>query len=42
MADPAYIDSVLATGADAASDAANRTLADVRDAMGFLAPYKRH
>lgn len=41
MSDESYIDSVLAQGADAASLAANRTLADVRDAMGFVPPYRR-
>jgi hypothetical protein len=39
--DPAYLDGVLARGAEAAAEVADRTLADVRDAMGFVAPLRR-
>lgn len=38
VGDPAYLDGVLARGAEAAAEVADRTLADVRDAMGFVAP----
>uniref|UniRef100_A0A7R9V1U2 tryptophan--tRNA ligase n=1 Tax=Chlamydomonas euryale TaxID=1486919 RepID=A0A7R9V1U2_9CHLO len=38
MSDPAYIDSVLTRGADAANETAARTLADCKDAMGFVLP----
>ena len=31
-----YLDSVLARGADAANEVAEKTVADVRDAMGFM------
>ena len=31
-----YLDSVLAKGADAANEVAEKTVADVRDAMGFM------
>ncbi|KAG2488684.1 hypothetical protein HYH03_012685 [Edaphochlamys debaryana] len=41
MADQSYIDSVLSHGAETASVTAERTLADVRDAMGFVPPYRR-
>ena len=37
MADRAALDQVLRRGADGASEVAQRTLDDVRDAMGFLA-----
>ena len=36
MEEPGYLDSVLARGADAANEVAEKTVADVRDAMGFL------
>ncbi len=41
MADPAYVDTVLAQGADAANETAERTLAACKDAMGFVAPLRR-
>lgn len=41
MSDVSYIDSVLAAGAEAAAATADRTLADARDAMGFVPPFKR-
>ncbi|KXZ50795.1 hypothetical protein GPECTOR_15g481 [Gonium pectorale] len=41
MADQSYIDAVLAKGAEAASATADRTLMDVRDAMGFVPPFRR-
>lgn len=41
MSDTTYVDGVLAAGAEAASAVAERTLADVRDAMGFVPPYRR-
>ncbi|KAG2440612.1 hypothetical protein HYH02_010191 [Chlamydomonas schloesseri] len=41
MSDVSYIDSVLARGAEAAAATADRTLADARDAMGFVPPFKR-
>lgn len=31
-----YLDAVLAKGADAANEVAEKTVADVRDAMGFM------
>ena len=34
--DPAYLDSVLADGAAAASETATRTLDNCRQAMGFV------
>lgn len=40
MGDLTYIDSVLAHGAEAANITASRTLADCRDAMGFVPPFK--
>ncbi|GIL69372.1 hypothetical protein Vretifemale_326 [Volvox reticuliferus] len=40
MAEQSYIDAVLAKGAEAASMTADKTLADVRDAMGFVAPFR--
>ncbi|GIL48829.1 hypothetical protein Vafri_5251 [Volvox africanus] len=40
MADQSYIDAVLDKGAEAASMTADKTLADVRDAMGFVAPFR--
>lgn len=36
MADASYIDSVLATGADAANETAHLTLEACKDAMGFV------
>ena len=36
MEEPGYLDGVLARGADAANEVAEKTVADVRDAMGFL------
>jgi tryptophanyl-tRNA synthetase len=36
MDEPGYLDGVLARGADAANEVAEKTVADVRDAMGFL------
>lgn len=38
MADPAYLDSVLRSGADAANEQAERTLFKVKQAMGFMPP----
>jgi tryptophanyl-tRNA synthetase len=40
MSDTAYIDAVLSRGAEAAAATAGRTLADVRDAMGFVPPFR--
>lgn len=40
MADQSYIDAVLSKGAEAASATAEKTLADVRDAMGFVPPFR--
>jgi tryptophanyl-tRNA synthetase len=37
-AEPLLLDGVLADGAEAASEVADRTLWDVRDAMGFVPP----
>ena len=34
--EPGYLDGVLAKGADAANEVAEKTVADVRDAMGFM------
>lgn len=42
MADPAYVDSVLEKGAEAAAATANATLAAAKDAMGFVVPAKKH
>jgi tryptophanyl-tRNA synthetase len=36
MEEPGYLDGVLARGADAANEVAEKTVADVRDAMGFM------
>ena len=36
MEEPGYLDGVLARGAEAANEVAEKTVADVRDAMGFL------
>ncbi|KAK9903497.1 hypothetical protein WJX75_007274 [Coccomyxa subellipsoidea] len=41
MDDASYLDEVLAKGADKADDAANRTLNNVRQAMGFQARLRR-
>ena len=41
MADAGAIDAVLAAGAEAANETAQLTLANVKDAMGFVPPYKR-
>jgi len=35
-AEPGFLDSVLAAGAQRASETAEQTLADVRDALGFM------
>ncbi|KAK3269282.1 Tryptophan--tRNA ligase, chloroplastic/mitochondrial [Cymbomonas tetramitiformis] len=39
MADPAYLDSVLRSGAEAANEQAERTLFKVKQAMGFMPPF---
>jgi len=36
MQDTAYLDSLLAKGADEANEAAERTLSNVKQAMGFM------
>ena len=36
MGDPGYLDDLLASGAERASEVADATLESVRDAMGFL------
>jgi len=36
MEEPGYLDAVLAKGAANANSVAEKTVADVRDAMGFL------
>ena len=36
MDEPGYLDAVLAKGADRANEVAEATVADVRDAMGFM------
>lgn len=41
VSDPAYLDGVLARGAEAAAVQANATLAAVRDAMGFVPPARK-
>jgi tryptophanyl-tRNA synthetase len=41
IADPTYLDGVLARGAEAAAETANATLASVRDAMGFVPPARK-
>lgn len=41
IADPTYLDGVLARGAEAAAAEANQTLAAVRDAMGFVPPARK-
>ncbi|GFR50009.1 hypothetical protein Agub_g12156 [Astrephomene gubernaculifera] len=41
MSDQTYVEDVLARGAETASATAERTLADVRDAMGFMPPFRR-
>eukprot|EP00897_Mesotaenium_endlicherianum_P008078 jgi/Mesen1/7299/ME000374S06661 len=38
VADPAYVDSILAQGAERANEIADKTLKDVYDALGFLPP----
>ena len=38
VADPAYLDSVLAAGADEAREVADRTLLNAKRAMGFTVP----
>lgn len=38
LADPAYLDAVLADGATSARSVAAETLAVVRDRVGFLPP----
>jgi tryptophanyl-tRNA synthetase len=40
LADPGYVDKVLAEGADKAAETAFATLAAAKDAMGFVAPYE--
>lgn len=40
-ADKAYLDGVLARGAEVAAEQANATLAAVRDAMGFVPPARK-
>ena len=37
-ADPAYLDGILAEGAERANEVAYKTLLDCRDAMGFIPP----
>jgi tryptophanyl-tRNA synthetase len=39
--DPSYLDSVLAKGAQQARAVAVRTMADVRERIGLLAPQAR-
>ena len=34
--DPAYLDAILKEGAEKASEVADQTVRDVKDAMGFL------
>ncbi len=34
--DPAYLDAILKDGAEKASEVADQTVRDVKDAMGFL------
>ena len=41
VGDPAYLDGVLARGAENAAAVANNTLAAVRDAMGFVPPARK-
>eukprot|EP00271_Cylindrocystis_brebissonii_P014666 TRINITY_DN36106_c0_g1_i1.p1 TRINITY_DN36106_c0_g1~~TRINITY_DN36106_c0_g1_i1.p1 ORF type:complete len:481 (+),score=62.30 TRINITY_DN36106_c0_g1_i1:257-1699(+) len=41
VADPAYVDFILARGADKANAIAEETIANVYDAMGFLRPARR-
>lgn len=41
IAEPGYVESVLAKGADRANEIANATMTDVYDAFGFLPPSKR-
>ena len=36
VSEEGYLDGVLKRGADAANEVAEKTVADVRDAMGFL------
>lgn len=36
LEDPAYLDSILKEGAEKASEVADQTVRDVKDAMGFL------
>ena len=38
IADPSYVDAILAEGAIKANEIANKTLKDVYDAMGFMPP----
>ena len=38
VADPAYLDSVLAAGAEEANEVATRTLVNAKRAMGFTMP----
>lgn len=40
-ADPAYLDSVLAGGAEKANEFAERTLQSVKECVGFLPPFRR-
>lgn len=41
MSDVAYVDGVLAKGAETANETAERTLDSVKDAMGFVLPPKK-
>lgn len=41
MSDPSYIDGCLSRGADVANETAAQTLANVKDAMGFVPPFKK-
>lgn len=41
MADPAYIDGILESGAEVANETAQRTLDACKDAMGFVVPRRR-
>ena len=41
VADPGHLDAVLASGADRAGQVADRTMTDVRQRVGLLAPVRR-
>lgn len=40
MQDPTYIDNLLSRGAESANQTASLTLGNVKDAMGFVPPFK--